>query len=83
LKENNLNGKHTAWLTEEEEPRFLDTLDLEDPHDLLICAFWLMGIFTRFIGGEYFNIKRKDVNWYYGEEGRFIKVRQTVTKNDQ
>ncbi|KAJ3434939.1 phage integrase-related [Anaeramoeba flamelloides] len=73
LKEENKVGKHTAWLTGEEEDRFLSSLDLEDPYDLLVCAFWLTGIFTGYRGGEYYQILQRDVSWEEEDGELFIK----------
>ncbi|KAJ3449185.1 phage integrase-related [Anaeramoeba flamelloides] len=80
LKEENKVGKHKAWLTEEEEDRFLSSLDLEDPYDLLVCAFWLTGIFTGYRGGEYYQILQRDVSWEEEDGELFIKIIQRVKK---
>ncbi|KAJ6250741.1 phage integrase-related [Anaeramoeba flamelloides] len=80
LKEENNVGKHTPWLTLEEEDRFLSSLNLKDPYDLLVCAFWLTGTFTGFRGGEYFQILQKDISWENEDGDQFIKIIQRVKK---
>ncbi|KAJ3440391.1 hypothetical protein M0812_14058 [Anaeramoeba flamelloides] len=83
LKEENKVGKHTDWLTNEEEDRFLSSLNIEDPYDLLVSAFWLMGVFTGFRGGEYYKILQKDLSWEEEDGENFIKIIQRVKKNNQ
>ncbi|KAJ3427449.1 hypothetical protein M0812_27035 [Anaeramoeba flamelloides] len=81
--EENKVGKHTDWLTNEEEDRFLSSLNIKDPYDLLVSAFWLMGVFTGFRGGEYYKILQKDLSWEEEDGENFIKIIQRVKKNNQ
>ncbi|KAJ6231657.1 phage integrase-related [Anaeramoeba flamelloides] len=83
LKEENNVGKHTPWLTLEEEDRFLSSLNLKDPYDLLVCAFWLTGTFTGFRGGEYFQILQKDISWENEDGDQFIKIIQRKKKQSR
>ncbi|KAJ6235614.1 phage integrase-related [Anaeramoeba flamelloides] len=64
LSEQGKTGSHRMGLTMEEEADLLNSLDIEnDEMDLLIAAFWMIGKFTGYRGGEIFNLMKKQVQF--------------------
>ncbi|KAJ6248491.1 phage integrase-related [Anaeramoeba flamelloides] len=64
LSEQGKTGSHRMGLTMEEEADLLESLDIESNElDLLIAAFWMIGKFTGYRGGEIFNLTKKQVQF--------------------
>ncbi|KAJ6227576.1 phage integrase-related [Anaeramoeba flamelloides] len=83
LSEQGKTGSHRMGLTMEEEADLLESLDIESNElDLLIAAFWMIGKFTGYRGGEIFNLTKKQVQFKESKlVGTYIETYLNHRKN--